>query len=481
MKTRQDRDADIIAAPEAFRQRFWARVSRQQDGCWLFQPPCVTGYGVIGFDNRPQGTHRISLLWAKPRIETGRLHACHTCKNKNCVNPNHLYWGTAADNALDTRRANPLWMLRSTGSKSPNAKLNEESVAMILRDYIHEKHTAKTLAIKYSVPHPTISAILAGNAWRHVPRDKTGMRRASERNIFKGGDRCPNSKLTSRHVIAIVSRINSGEKRKDVAKAYDVSCATIDLICSGTIWASAWGVGAGKRPPAAAVRSDERRSREDDAIKRLPQAALARFVSGLKKDADCWAAVPLHVPPRVSPQRLMLTMHRPNRCPSKFEAVQRCPTIGCVRPLHLFWRIPSLPSDDCAKGTRPKHAGQRHAQSLLSDEQVLLAWKMWAKGGISARAIGETLGVGGHIINMIMTRKSYASVTRHLPNIERAGLVGGAKRGAASPCAVLNAKQVLKIRELYSSGHGHTELAEQFGVSRHNIWSIVARRSWKHI
>lgn len=30
-----------------------------------------------------------------------KIHVCHACHNAACSNPNHLYWGTASENALD--------------------------------------------------------------------------------------------------------------------------------------------------------------------------------------------------------------------------------------------------------------------------------------------------------------------------------------------------------------------------------------------
>ena len=35
-------------------------------------------------------------------IPTGhKIHICHACNNEKCSNPNHLYWGTAQENATD--------------------------------------------------------------------------------------------------------------------------------------------------------------------------------------------------------------------------------------------------------------------------------------------------------------------------------------------------------------------------------------------
>lgn len=32
-----------------------------------------------------------------------KIHVCHACHNGKCSNPDHLYWGTSSENALDAR------------------------------------------------------------------------------------------------------------------------------------------------------------------------------------------------------------------------------------------------------------------------------------------------------------------------------------------------------------------------------------------
>lgn len=76
--------------------RFWAKVSRQDDGCWLWtgaRKP--NGYGFIADDAQPGrmpktlSVHRVSYEWANGEIPEGmQIH--HTCENKSCVNPDHL-------------------------------------------------------------------------------------------------------------------------------------------------------------------------------------------------------------------------------------------------------------------------------------------------------------------------------------------------------------------------------------------------------
>lgn len=54
---------------------------------------------VRGF-KRQLGLHVRALMAHTEQDPSGRM-ALHTCDNKRCINPEHLYWGTHTQNMLD--------------------------------------------------------------------------------------------------------------------------------------------------------------------------------------------------------------------------------------------------------------------------------------------------------------------------------------------------------------------------------------------
>ena len=92
-------DSNLFNLEEAF----WSKVDiREVDECWNWTASITThGYGRFQRYGTKIPAHRMSwILHNKKKIKSG-MFICHHCDNKLCVNPNHLYCGTHADNMRD--------------------------------------------------------------------------------------------------------------------------------------------------------------------------------------------------------------------------------------------------------------------------------------------------------------------------------------------------------------------------------------------
>lgn len=140
---------------------FWAKVQKTE-GCWLWTG-AAPKYGTFMLRGKNWSTHRLSFTLAKGEIPKGKL-VCHTCDNRFCVNPDHLFLGSHKDNYQDS----VVKGRNSRGEFHGNSKISDEIVRKIRAEYQPYKVTLKTLANKYQISACTAHKIIAGEAWRHV-------------------------------------------------------------------------------------------------------------------------------------------------------------------------------------------------------------------------------------------------------------------------------------------------------------------------
>ena len=145
--------------------RFLNRIEITEE-CWIWKGNLNlrSGYGLIRDGLKTKLAHRLSYEIFKGSIEN-RKCVCHSCDNKLCVNPFHLWVGSYSDNiqdALFKKRWNP-----PIGDANGKSVLTTEDV-MEIKKLISEKVKQKIIAEKFNIDQSTVSDIKRRKRWKHL-------------------------------------------------------------------------------------------------------------------------------------------------------------------------------------------------------------------------------------------------------------------------------------------------------------------------
>lgn len=136
--------------------RFWSLVDFGP-GCWEWKGQILVGknggYGIFAFGRKPIRAHQESWRLHFGPIPAGKC-VLHTCDNRKCVRPSHLFLGTRTDNATD----------KATKGRA-GRKLTPEQVVAI-RYQRNELHLPlRRLADDFGVSVQTICTVARRKTW----------------------------------------------------------------------------------------------------------------------------------------------------------------------------------------------------------------------------------------------------------------------------------------------------------------------------
>lgn len=158
----------MISAPE-----LESRIERIPfSGCWVWMGSCEKGgYGDVRRGGYHKTVHRLSYELYRGPIPSG-LHVLHRCDVRLCVNPDHLFIGTNADNIADrdAKGRTPRPSYRPSGLKyqrrSATAYDELRKVTLEQREEIRAAHAGgvskKELAAQYGVSYRNVWGWVTG-------------------------------------------------------------------------------------------------------------------------------------------------------------------------------------------------------------------------------------------------------------------------------------------------------------------------------
>lgn len=140
--------------------RIRAQSLVSDSGCWEWRGKRTKdGYGKLNFNQRAVYAHRAAYeAWHEP-LRPNQL-ALHACDNPGCVNPDHLFSGSHADNAADKVSKSR----QRFGEAVAAAKLTDAEIRMIRAS----GDATRALGRQFGVAPKTIRQIRTGQTWRHV-------------------------------------------------------------------------------------------------------------------------------------------------------------------------------------------------------------------------------------------------------------------------------------------------------------------------
>lgn len=112
-------------------ERFWRKTAKRSDNdCWLWTGTKhrKDGRAIMSANGRSVRASHVALFIKGSEKPTPDHMACHTCDNPSCVNPLHLWWGTASENSQDSVKKGRHAKIRLThcANGHPYSKENTE-------------------------------------------------------------------------------------------------------------------------------------------------------------------------------------------------------------------------------------------------------------------------------------------------------------------------------------------------------------------
>lgn len=145
-------------------QSYWRRVTKT-DNCWSWIGDIDKryGYGRVNIKDKKYIASRVAWTIQHGSSPPRNKLVCHTCDNRRCVNPKHLFLGTHKQNSMDA--ANKRRMCH--GAMHHLTTITALAVKQVrLAVSAGAKH--RDVAERFNLTRSAVGAIVTGKNWKYA-------------------------------------------------------------------------------------------------------------------------------------------------------------------------------------------------------------------------------------------------------------------------------------------------------------------------
>lgn len=149
-------------------KRFWDKVEKT-DTCWNWTAGSRgNGYGCFKFEGKTIDAHR--FVWFLTHGRWSEQWILHSCDNRKCVNPKHLFEGSPRDNFEDAvKKGRATYVIPpKKGDKSFRRKLSKNQIIDIRKKYLTGNFSYRKLAIEYNVCYTNIGKMIRQESYIEI-------------------------------------------------------------------------------------------------------------------------------------------------------------------------------------------------------------------------------------------------------------------------------------------------------------------------